>query len=111
MARHGDVGVQLLADVSVPLHERPDIGVQIVADVNVKLHLRWLLHQVKWAGAARQAIHADGDDVSVWELAGLITASFRSRSELCVVETTGFFTSGTWLEEHFHALRNVQRRQ
>ena len=43
------------------------------------------LYTVNLAGAIPQAIHADGDDVSVWEHVGLITASFRSRCGLCVV--------------------------
>ena len=28
----------------------------------------------------------------------------RESLERCVVESAGFFTSGTWLEKHFHAM-------
>ena len=61
-----DMGVQVLVEL--------DIGVQILAHVNVKLRLRWLPYQVNLAGAILQAMEifgADGDDVFVWELAGL----------------------------------------
>ena len=71
--------VQILADVSVILHEAHEGSV--VESAGLSANETCLVQYF----SAMETSSAARDDVSVWEHVGLITASFRRRGKLCVV--------------------------